>query len=116
MSLERVQITNYERWGNLIKTWATGKDYVADGNRYPVPKTLNEFNEQLQRAQVGASIPDGVRGVQFIQMNDETLLIRLPPKEGVEQAGSRADVRRDLRPAALLQAGFRRRGPGHPGS
>ena len=25
---------NYENWGKLVKTWATGKDYVQNGHPY----------------------------------------------------------------------------------
>ena len=26
--IERLQVTNHERWGNLVKTWATGNNYL----------------------------------------------------------------------------------------
>jgi hypothetical protein len=89
MSFERVQITNFERWGKLIKTWATGRDYLQDGHAYPVPRTLNELKEQCSRAQVGARIPECITGLQVVQMNTETLVIRLPPKEGLEDSEAR---------------------------
>lgn len=88
-SFERVQITNFERWGKLIKTWATGQDYLQDGHEYPVPGTLKELKEQCSRAQVGATIPDRITGLQVVQMNTETLLIRLPPKEGIKDSEAR---------------------------
>ena len=37
MALERMQVTNHERWGNLVKTWSTGKNYLDDDNDYPIP-------------------------------------------------------------------------------
>ena len=37
MALERMQVTNHERWGNLVKTWSTGKNYLDDDNEYPIP-------------------------------------------------------------------------------
>lgn len=83
---ERVEITNFERWGKLVKTWSTGTNHLGDGNDYPVPISLDQLKEQLARAQVGATIPDRIKAVQFVQANGETLLIRLPPKEGVEDS------------------------------
>jgi len=47
MRIERLQITNHERWGKLVKTWSTGKNYLDDENEYPVPETVEQFKEQL---------------------------------------------------------------------
>jgi len=38
MQIERLQVTNHERWGNLVKTWATGVNYLGDENQYPIPQ------------------------------------------------------------------------------
>ena len=35
--IERLQVTNHERWGKLVKTWATGTNYLEDDNVYPLP-------------------------------------------------------------------------------
>ena len=32
--IERLQVTNHERWGKLVKTWATGTNYLDDDNAY----------------------------------------------------------------------------------
>jgi hypothetical protein len=31
MQYERIQVTNHERWGNLVKTWSTGhtKQFIS---------------------------------------------------------------------------------------
>ena len=58
MALERMQVTNHERWGNLVKTWSTGKNYLDDDNEYPIPTTVDEFKEQLAKAQVFMTVPD----------------------------------------------------------
>ena len=58
MALERMQVTNHERWGNLVKTWSTGKNYLDDDNEYPIPTTIDEFKEQLAKAQVFMTVPD----------------------------------------------------------
>jgi hypothetical protein len=80
----RVRIENFEIWGKLIKTWATGTDYLHDGNFYPVPRTRAEFREQINDSGAG-DIPEEILSVQFVQMNKETLLVVLPGKEDIER-------------------------------
>ena len=53
-----MQVTNHERWGNLVKTWSTGKNYLDDDNEYPIPTTVDEFKEQLAKAQVFMTVPE----------------------------------------------------------
>ena len=43
---------------DLVKTWATGTNYLDDGNNYPLPTTMDEFKEQLAKAQVFATVPE----------------------------------------------------------
>ena len=61
MAIERLRVTNHEVWGKLVKTWATGKNYLDDGNDYPLPTTIEQFKEQLAMAQVFASVPESQR-------------------------------------------------------
>jgi hypothetical protein len=86
MRIERPQISNHERWGKLVKTWATGKNYLEDDNEYPVPSTIDEFKEQLAKAQVFATIPDRFKHIQFVSSDQETMLVRLPPKIMIEDS------------------------------
>lgn len=86
MAIEPVRIKDFEKWGMLVKTWATGRNYFEDGNQYPVPLSLSEFNAQLKMAGVEALIPDRIKAVQFVQANLETLLIRLPPGEAIRDS------------------------------
>lgn len=79
----RVKIKNFEKWGKLIKTWATGTDYLHDGNFYPVPRSRAEFREQMNDSGAG-DIPDEILSVQFVQTSKETLLVLLPRKEDIE--------------------------------
>ena len=37
MRIERLQVSNHERWGKLVKTWATGTNYLEDDDTYPLP-------------------------------------------------------------------------------
>lgn len=86
MAIEPVRIKDFEKWGKLVKTWATGRNYFDDGNHYPVPLSLNEFNAQLKTAGVEARIPERIKAVQFVQANLETLLIRLPPGDAIRDS------------------------------
>jgi hypothetical protein len=80
MPIERLVVTNHERWGKLVKTWSTGKNYLEDDNEYPLPATVDEFKEQLAKAQVFATVPDRFKHIQFVSSDQETILLRLPPK------------------------------------
>jgi len=86
MRIERLQVTNHERWGQLVKTWATGTNYLDDDNTYPVPSTMDEFKEQLAKAQVFATVPDRFKNIQFVSSAQETILVRLPPKVMIEDS------------------------------
>jgi hypothetical protein len=77
---------NWVNWGKLIKTWSTGKNYFNDGRNYPVPNTLAAFREQLKQANVRMTIPDWAQSVLFVQDYDQSLVVRLPPKDLVEAA------------------------------
>lgn len=88
--IERLQVTNHERWGKLVKTWATGQNYLDDDNTYPLPETMDEFKEQLAKAQVFATVPERFKQIQFVSSDQETILVRLPPKVMIE----------DLRPCS----------------
>ena len=66
MALERMVVTNHERWGNLVKTWATGNNYLEDDNEYPLPETVDEFKEQLAKAQVFMTVPERFKQIKFV--------------------------------------------------
>jgi len=87
MPIDRLRIANMERWGKLVKTWATGVNKLGDGNTYPVPQNLQDFKNQCILAGVGASVPAHVTDIQFVQSTQPTkLLLRLPPKDLVEDS------------------------------
>ena len=91
MQIERLQVTNHERWGNLVKTWATGVNYLGDENSYPVPTSMEEFKEQLARAQVFAK---QTRLFPFISPQQEPAKLaaagELPPV-AAQRAGDKGD-------------------------
>ena len=88
--IERLQVTNHERWGKLVKTWATGTNYLDDENAYPLPETMEEFKEQLAKAQVFATVPDRFKHIKFVKQEQDTITVKLPPKVMIE----------DLRPCS----------------
>jgi hypothetical protein len=86
MAVDRLRVTNNEAWGKLIKTWATGKNYLEDGNEYPVPRSMAEFKEQLATAQVFANIPEWAKTVKFVSPEEGEIIVRLPPKFMIEDS------------------------------
>lgn len=94
MPQDRVMATNYNNFGNLVKSWVLGENRVNfRGGAPQLPKTLEELKAQCIEADVGLQVPDSIKGLQFIQANDETLLIRLPSRTKLEasEAAIRAD-------------------------
>ncbi len=88
---------NWERWGKLVTTWATGKNQFDDNNDYSIPATgeklatlgalsKDDFNKMLEKAGVIMEIPDHVTRFVFVQDDEETVIVRVPPKKMVENA------------------------------
>ena len=84
--IERIVIKNYQRWGQLVKTWTTGVNHIGDDQSYPVPATVDEFKEQLSNAGCEATVPDSYQTLQVVQGDLSHLVIRLPPKVMIEAA------------------------------
>jgi hypothetical protein len=89
MAIERMVVTNHERWGNLVKTWSTGKNYFEDGNEYPIPESVEEFKEQLVKAQVFMTVPERFTQIKFVEQTMDTIVVRLPPKFAIEDSEER---------------------------
>jgi hypothetical protein len=86
MAIDRLRVTNHEVWGKLVKTWATGVNYLEDGNEYPLPKTIKEFKQQLATAQCFANVPEWAKTIRFDLPDAGEIVVRLPPKEMIEAA------------------------------
>src|SRR5665213_395816 len=80
MPIERLVVTNHERWGQLVKTWATGNNYLEDDNEYPIPESVDEFKAQLAKAQVFMTVPERFKHIKFVAQDQDTIVVRLPPK------------------------------------
>jgi hypothetical protein len=76
MSVRQIDITDWEAYGNKVKAWAKG---IA-----PRPATVEELAEQLEAANVGATIHEGFERLEFVQEDEHTLIIKLPPKSVLE--------------------------------
>jgi hypothetical protein len=81
MLFQQVKLTNYTAFGEKVKAWAKGTDQI--------PKDLDELKEQLAAAQVGATVPERITKVEFVQAGDDTWIIRLPAKTYLEAAEER---------------------------
>jgi hypothetical protein len=77
---------NYENWGKLVKTWATGEDYLQNGHEYPVPRTLDELKRQLKAAHTGLVLPKRMQHLEVVVGRSDTFLLRLPPPDLIEAA------------------------------
>ncbi len=72
-------------WGKLVKSWATGNNYVTPGGPpFPVPRTLTELLSIAQDINLSITFPDGMVGLAIIQYSSQTAVIKLPPKAMVE--------------------------------
>jgi hypothetical protein len=95
---------DYPAWGKLVKTWATGRNYVdhqmTEDNpvptaqemppKYPKPRSFEEFWDQCRTAQVGLVFDDGNDtpvprdegiGLIVLQGDGDVFVLRLPPQE-----------------------------------
>jgi hypothetical protein len=89
MAIDRLRFANLERFGKLVKTWATGTNYLGDGNDYELPRDLEEFRRQNADAQTGAHIPDWAKKVRFVACEPDEIIVRIPPKRAIEEAEKR---------------------------
>jgi hypothetical protein len=80
-----LEISNDVLWGKLVKSWATGNNYVVPGDPpFPIPRTLNELLAITQGIGLSIRFPDGMVGLAIIQYSSQTAVIKLPPKAMVE--------------------------------
>lgn len=87
MTIQRVEIKNWKNWGDLVKSWATGRNYFNKpypghplDQAPPVPDTLDELQAQCEWAEVGITIPARITALQVMYGDESTLLIHLPAK------------------------------------
>lgn len=109
MERPRINVEDNEAWGKLVKTWATGKNYVDHVSTeadpiptalevppsYPKPTSFPDFVAQCKRAKVGLIFEDGQNtpvqgdegmGFLLVQVSSDTSVLRLPSKEKIEES------------------------------
>ena len=114
MSTPRINVDNHLMWGRLVKSWATGRDYVThnvtDGNPvppepgpglpvpFPKPSSFSELVATCRNNHVGlhfvatATSPKtyctGNENVGFVllQGTSEISILRLPAKEKIHES------------------------------
>jgi hypothetical protein len=111
--MARAKITigrdDFPQWGKLVKTWATGRNYVdyvgTEENpvptaqdmppKYPKPKCFAEFWDQCQMAKVGLFFDDGNNtpvprddgiGLVVLQTDSDVFALRLPADRLLREA------------------------------
>ena len=77
MKPEIVEVVNFRAFGEKVKAWARGTDAL--------PQTIDEFAAQLAEADIGVKIPQSIKHVRFVQDDAETLVVKLPCRELLEQ-------------------------------
>ena len=102
MPIERIVIKNFQRWGQLVKTWSTGVNHIKDGNEYPIPKTMAEFTQQLSDAGCQATVPASYTTIEVVQGDLQKLIIRLPPKVMIEAAEEELTQSQDAYPLPVF--------------
>jgi hypothetical protein len=104
MARQKITIgqNDYPAWGKLVKTWATGRNYVDHvmteaypvptteemPPKYPKPRSFVEFWDQCVQAQVGLVFDDGLNtpvlrtegiGLMVIQNDSDVFTLKIPP-------------------------------------
>jgi hypothetical protein len=77
MKPEIVEVVNFRAFGEKVKAWARCAE--------PLPQSIDEFAAQLAEADIGVEIPKSIKHVKFVQDDAETLVVKLPCKELLEQ-------------------------------
>jgi hypothetical protein len=118
---------SYENWGRLVKTWVTGNNQFNDGKDYSIPATTDslrplgsmtkeQFRTMLSNAGIKMTIPDGVKRFVFVQDDDATVIVRVPPKKVVENIQGQLEGLVSAQPQASypLPSFYTENWPGQP--
>lgn len=84
--LNRMRVTNWARWGDLIKCWSTGRPHRANKKVYPVPRSMDELRAQCKDLDVGLNVPAYVKNLVVYTHERTTLVIRVPPADFVMES------------------------------
>jgi len=82
----KLEISDDILWGKLVKSWATGDNYISPDRPAPkIPRSLEELLAQAADIGLTISFPDGMVGLAVLEYSPETALVKLPP-EGMIRA------------------------------
>jgi hypothetical protein len=104
MAYKRFGVRRYDRWGRLIKTWATGRDYMHGEGTAPapapfhvLPATVEEFKSVIIAAGVDPINADLLTRIDFAPLlGPGHLVIRLARPMMIE--ASEAELKDAARP------------------
>src|SRR4051794_17182416 len=83
---DTLEIDNDILWGKLVKSWATGRNYIyPERGPIAIPRTLDDLLATAEEVGLNITFPDGMVGLAVIQYSPQTAVIKLPPKAMVEQ-------------------------------
>ena len=92
----KLEISDDILWGKLVKSWATGSNYISPGRPAPaIPRTMEDLLTQASEIGLTITFPDGMVGLQIVQYSSQTVVIKLPPKSMIEE--TEADLVAGLR-------------------
>jgi hypothetical protein len=82
---DTLEIDNDILWGKLVKSWATGRNYIyPERGPIAIPRTLDDLLATAEEVGLNITFPDGMVGLAVIQYSPQTAVIKLPPKAMVE--------------------------------
>jgi len=85
--MSNMTISDDVKWGKLVKSWATGKNYFDPSKPAPpIPRSREELIAQAASVGVTIKFPDDQVGFAIVQYSPQTVAIKLPPKAMVEAA------------------------------
>ncbi|MGB8399324.1 hypothetical protein [Bradyrhizobium sp.] len=103
----KLEISDDILWGKLVKSWATGKNYIAPNRPAPaIPRTREELLAQAADIGLRISFPDGMVGLEIVQYSSQTAVIKLPPKSMVEDTEAELDKENPLYPMPRFYEDF----------
>lgn len=94
-----LSVSDYIKWGNLIKSWATGENRIGQPVP-PIPRTIDELKQACESIGITITIPEIVTSLAVVQQGPTVKVLVLPPKEMIEakEADLKAGVAYPLPP------------------
>jgi hypothetical protein len=91
MATELFTVSDYRKWGHLVMAWSTGMPVPGSGGFAPSkPTTLDELKAQCATIGLTITIPDYLTKINILDGAKDTLTVRLPAKELIEE--TKADL------------------------